>query len=306
MNIEILSSSLEFIKPEIALSLTLVLIVVIDLIMGKNKIFLPYVTIAGLLITGYFVAEQFGMETFAFVTPPSSAGLVSVDAFGAFFKSIVVLSSLFVVLFSLTSSEIIGCEDRHGEYYTLILGMALGMFLMTSATDLILIYISIELLSLSSYVLAGFVKTVDRNSEASLKYIIYGGVASGIMLFGISIIFGLTGNTNLFLINAVIQAEQLGGFTFIFAGILVLSGIGFKVSIAPFHFWTPDVYEGAPITITAFLSVASKAAGFALLIRFIKKIWIIRNVVEKKYSKIYSLIKQIEKNIGNAWNRFKN
>ena len=90
------------------------------------------------------------------------------------------------------------------------------------------------------------------------------------MLFGISIIFGITGNTNLFLINAFLQAEQLGGFTFIFAGILVLSVIGFKVSIAPFHFWTPDVYEGAPITITAFLSVASKAAGFALLIRFIK------------------------------------
>lgn len=270
MNIEILSSSLEFIKPEIALSLTLVLIVVIDLIMGENKKLLPYVTIVGLLITGYFVAEQFGMNTFAFVSPHSSAGLVSVDAFGAFFKSIVVLSSLFVVLFSLTSSEIIGCEDRHGEYYTLILGMALGMFLMSSATDLILIYLSIELLSLSSYVLAGFIKTRDRSSEASLKYIIYGGVASGVMLFGISIIFGLTGNTNLFLINAILQAEQLGGFTFIFAGILVLGGIGFKVSIAPFHFWTPDVYEGAPITITAFLSVASKAAGFALLIRFVK------------------------------------
>ena len=168
MNIEILSSSLEFIKPEIALSLTLVLIVVIDLIIGKNKQFLPYVTIAGLLITGYFVAEQFGMNTFAFVTPPSSAGLVSIDAFGAFFKAIVVLSSLFVVLFSLTSSEIIGCEERHGEYYTLILGMALGMFLMSSATDLILIYLSVELLSLSSYVLAGFIKTRDRRDRKSV------------------------------------------------------------------------------------------------------------------------------------------
>jgi len=307
LNIEILSSSLEFIKPEIALSLTLVLIVVIDLIMGKNKQLLPYVTILGLLITGFFVVEQFGMSTYAFVTPPSSAGLVSVDAFGAFFKSIVVLSSLFVVLFSLTSSEIIGCEDRHGEYYTLILGMALGMFLMTSATDLILIYLSVELLSLSSYVLAGFVKTVERDSEASLKYIIYGGVASGIMLFGISIIFGLTGNTNLFLINAILQAEQLSGFTFIFAGILVLGGIGFKVSIAPFHFWTPDVYEGAPITITAFLSVASKAAGFALLIRFIKitffdsitadGYWILLNVID--WQSILVMLAILTMSIGN-------
>jgi NADH-quinone oxidoreductase subunit N len=307
LNIEILSSSLVFIKPEIALSLTLVLIVVIDLIMGKNKKFLPYVTIVGLLITGFFIAEQFGMKTFAFVTPPSSTGMVSVDAFGAFFKSIVVLSSLFVVLFSLTSSEIIGCEDRHGEYYTLILGMALGMFLMSSATDLILIYLSVELLSLSSYVLAGFIKTLDRSSEASLKYIIYGGVASGVMLFGISIIFGLTGNTNLFLINAILQAEQLGGFTFIFAGILVLGGIGFKVSIAPFHFWTPDVYEGAPITITAFLSVASKAAGFALLIRFIKitfleKItadgyWLLLNVID--WQSILVMLAILTMSIGN-------
>ncbi len=167
--------------------------------MGKNKTLLPYVTLLGLLITGYFVAEQFGMSAYAFVTPPSNAGMLSVDAFGAFFKMIVVISTLFIVLFSLTSSEIIGCEDRHGEYYTLMLGMVLGMFLMSSATDLILIYLSVELLSLSSYVLAGFVKTRDRSSEASLKYIIYGGVASGIMLFGISIIFGLTGNTNLFL-----------------------------------------------------------------------------------------------------------
>ena len=99
MNIEILSSSLEFIKPEIALSLTLVLIVVIDLIMGQNKKLLPYVTILGLLITGFFVVEQFGMSAYAFVTPPSTAGMVSVDAFGAFFKAVVVLSTLFVVLF---------------------------------------------------------------------------------------------------------------------------------------------------------------------------------------------------------------
>ncbi len=307
MNIEILSSSLEFIKPEIALSLTLVLIVVIDLIMGNNKKLLPYAAILGLLITAYFTAEQFGMSAFAFVSPPSTAGLLSIDAFGAFFKTVVILTSIFIVLFSLSSSEIISCDDRHGEYYTLILGMTLGMFLMSSATDLILIYLSVELLSLSSYVLAGFVKTVKRDSEASLKYIIYGGVASGIMLFGISIIFGLTGNTNLFLINAVMQTEQLSGFTYIFAGMLVLGGLGFKVSVAPFHFWTPDVYEGAPITITAFLSVASKAAGFALLIRFIKitffdtvtadGYWILLNIID--WESILVLLAILTMSIGN-------
>jgi NADH-quinone oxidoreductase subunit N len=270
LNLDFLANSLQYIKPEIALSITLVLVVLVDLIMGKNKKPLPYLSIIGLLITGYFVIDQFSITAYAFSTTEGSAGLLSVDAFGAFFKTIVLLSSIFVILFSITSSEIIQSEDRLGEYYTLILGMILGMFLISSATDFILIYLSLELLSLSSYILAGFIKTHERSSEASLKYVIYGGVASGVMLFGISLMYGLTGTTNLYEINSVLQIEQLSGFTFIFAGILILTGIGFKVSVAPFHFWTPDVYEGAPITITAFLSVASKAAGFALLIRFIK------------------------------------
>ena len=153
---------------------------------------------------------------------------------------IVLLSSIFIILFSITSNEIIESNDRHGEYYTLIIGMILGMFLISSASDLILIYLSIELLSLSSYVLAGFLKTVKRSSEASLKYVIYGGVASGIMLFGISILYGLTGTTNLYEMNVLLQNTNVSTFTFIFAGVMVLGGIGFKVSIAPFHFWTPD------------------------------------------------------------------
>jgi NADH-quinone oxidoreductase subunit N len=149
-------------------------------------------------------------------------------------------------------------------------GMILGMFFMASASDLILIYISIELLSLSSYVLAGFVKNTVRSSEASLKYVIYGGVSSGIMLFGISLIYGLTGTTNLYEINSIVQIQSFPYITFLIAALFITVGFGFKISAAPFHFWTPDVYEGAPLPITAYLSVASKAAGFAVLIRFIK------------------------------------
>jgi NADH-quinone oxidoreductase subunit N len=148
--------------------------------------------------------------------------------------------------------------------------MVIGMFFLSSANDLILIYLSIELMSLSSYVLAGFVKNSIRNSEASLKYVIYGSASSGIMLFGISILYGITGSTNLFEINSVLRFPTAPDITFLISIIMIFAGIGFKISIVPFHFWTPDVYEGAPITITAFLSVASKAAGFAVLIRFIK------------------------------------
>lgn len=270
MNLESLSADLAFIKPEIVISITLVLIVLFDLIWPKKKKILPYLSVLGLLVTGCFVIEQFGMHSSAFSASISGSGMMAVDSFGAFFKLIVLVTSLFIILFSVTSLEIIESEDRQGEYYTLIFGMILGMFFIISATNLILIYVSIELLSLSSYILAGFLKTVKRSTEASLKYLIYGGVASGVMLFGISILFGLTGTINLYDINYALQAGQLGGFTFIFAGMMILGGIGFKISVAPFHFWTPDVYEGAPITLTAFLSVASKAAGFALLIRFIK------------------------------------
>jgi len=270
VNFENLSSSLQLIKPEIALSILLVVVVLFDLIFDKKKNLLPFISIIGLLITAYFVSQQFSMDTFAFKTGKLGKGLVAVDSFAAFFKMIVVLSSIFVILFSVTSKEIIASKDRQGEYYTLIMGMILGMFLISSAADLILIYLSIELLSLCSYILAGFLKTVKRSSEASLKYVIYGSASSGIMLFGISILYGLTGTTNLYEMNTILQNVNVMGFTFIFAGVMVLGGIGFKISIAPFHFWTPDVYEGAPIAITAYLSVASKAAAFALLIRFIK------------------------------------
>ena len=290
MNFDNLSTSLQLIKPEIALSILLVVIVLFDLIFDKRKNLLPFISIIGLLITAYFVVEQFNMNNFAFRYDVTSVGMLAVDSFSAFFKMIVIVTSIFVILFSASSSEIINSSDRHGEYYTLIMGMILGMFLVSSASDLILIYVSIELLSFSSYILAGFLKTVERSSEASLKYVIYGSTASGVMLFGISILYGLTGTTNLYEMNAILQSAQVGGFTFIFAGVLVLGGIGFKISIAPFHFWTPDVYEGAPIAITAYLSVASKAAGFAVLIRIIKVTffqnitpdggWVLLNIID--------------------------
>jgi len=269
LNLDHIISDLVFIKPELAISVTLVLIILVDLIFSEHKKILPFVSMSGLLVTCFFVIEQFGMSAFAFKTS-SGAGLIVVDNFGSFFKVIILFASLIIIFFSINSSEIKLINDRHGEYYTLLFGMILGMFMMSSSADLIVLYISIELLSLSSYILVGILKTTIRNSEASLKYVIYGGVSSGIMLFGISLIFGITGSTNLFEINSLIQGHSFPLLTFLIAGLFVLVGLGFKISAAPFHFWTPDVYEGAPIPITAYLSVASKAAGFVVLIRFIK------------------------------------
>lgn len=281
-------SSIGFIKPEIAIAIGLVLIVLIDLIIPKKKFLLPITSLIIFTVASYYIVEQFSLYNFAFGTGDST-GMISIDSFGAFFKLIVIVASLIIIAFSVASKELFESYDRLGEYYTLLFGMILGMFFMISASDLILIYVSVELLSLSSYILAGFTKKSLRNSEASLKYLIYGGVSSGIMLFGISLIFGLTGSTNLYQINSLIQMAQFNSLTFLLAGVLIFVGIGFKISVAPFHFWTPDVYEGAPITITAFLSVASKAAGFALLIRFIK-ITFIQSVDEQGYWQLVNLI----------------
>lgn len=270
-----LYQSLELIRPEIVLSIALVVLVIFDLIFHTNKKIIPYVALAGLIITGasLLINPQTGFA-FQQTNLMGKIGLVAVDSFGIFFKTLIIISSLLVVFFSLSSEEIQKISDRVGEYYALIFGMILGMFFIISATDLILIYLSLELMSLSSYVLAGFTKLRDRNTEASLKYLIYGAVSSGLMLFGISLIYGLTGSTNLYIINMILQSPNANQFTLAFANILIFAGIGYKISSAPFHFWTPDVYEGAPITITAYLSVASKAAGFALLIRFIKTTYV--------------------------------
>jgi NADH-quinone oxidoreductase subunit N len=264
-----LTANLQAILPEISLALTLVAIIVFDLIFVKSKKFLPFISLVGLIIAFSFVVLQFGNPKSAF-SVSGNFYLLSLDNFSSFFKILILITTAFIVLFSISSKEINSCPDRHGEYYVLIFGMVIGMFFMVSANDLILIYLSLELLSLSSYVLAGFVKTSTRNSEASLKYIIYGSASSGIMLFGISILYGITGSTNLHEINTILQHPSANQLTFLMSILMIFAGIGFKISIVPFHFWTPDVYEGAPISITAFLSVASKAAGFAVLIRFLQ------------------------------------
>lgn len=264
MDMTNLSELLGLLTPEISVSLFLVAIVIFDLIFNKDKKILPFIALAGVAVTLFFVVSQFGE-----ITEPIKHGMITIDKFGLYFKVLILISTVFIILFTLSSDEIKASADRLGEYYTLIFGMLLGMFLLVTATDLILIYLSIELLSLSSYVLAGFTKLRSRSSEAALKYLLYGAVSSGLMLFGISLIYGLTGSTNLYVINDYLVSSNGNVVMLALASVMIFAGIGYKISAAPFHFWTPDVYEGAPITITAYLSVASKAAGFAMLVRIL-------------------------------------
>ncbi|MGM0507308.1 MAG: NADH-quinone oxidoreductase subunit N [Bacteroidota bacterium] len=170
----------------------------------------------------------------------------------------------------MNSRELDHYMERIGEYYMLITGMMIGMFLMVGSTNLLIMYLGFELTSLSSYVLVGFTKESKRSAEASMKYIIYGAVSSGVMLYGLSLLFGATGTVNIHEINEVLLAGTIQPMILNVSILMITVGLGFKIAVVPFHFWAPDVYEGAPITIAAFLAVASKIAAFGLLIRFFK------------------------------------
>ncbi|MBM4165432.1 MAG: NADH-quinone oxidoreductase subunit N [Ignavibacteria bacterium] len=196
------------------------------------------------------------------------SNMYAVDSFSVFFKVIIGVSSLIVIGFSFQSEELNSKGRKLGEYYSLLVALTLGMFLMTSASNLLMMYLSLELSSIASYILAGYLREQEDSSEASLKYILFGAAASGAMLYGISILYGLTGSLDVYGIQKILASGSYNSITLLFSGILILVGFGYKISAAPFHFWTPDVYQGSPITITALLAVASKAGGFAMMIRF--------------------------------------
>lgn len=256
--------SLEHFKPEATLAASFCVAIIVDLFLRKKSHWVAIVSLLGLAVSGLFLFQQMDVSESIF------SNMLAVDSFSFFFKLVILLCSLFIVLFSLSSAELNAGPRRLGEYYALLLSLTLGMFLMSGATNLLMMYLSLELTSISSYILAGYTKDAPDSSEASLKYIIYGALSSGLMLYGISILYGLTGATDIYGINTALMEGDVNTAALLIAGVLTIAGFGYKISSAPFHFWTPDVYEGAPITITAFLSVASKAAGFAMMIRFFK------------------------------------
>ena len=255
---------LPYIYPEIALTATFLVAILADLVFSRSPAVVAAVAMGGLLVTGLLIMRQSGMDVSIF------GNMLAVDPFAYFFKLVIIIAAVFVLVFSLWSSELLAVQRRLGEFYALLVALTLGMVLMAGASNLLMMYLAIELSSISSYILSGFTKEAPDSSEASLKYVIYGALSSGLMLYGISILYGLTGSLDLYAINKVLAEGSPATLPLLIAGALTLAGLGYKISAVPFHFWTPDVYEGAPITITAFLSVGSKAGGFALMIRFFK------------------------------------
>ncbi|MBC8478979.1 MAG: NADH-quinone oxidoreductase subunit N [FCB group bacterium] len=250
--------SLVLYLPELLLVAAILLTIVFDLISGLRK-WSYLISLLGLVCTGLLLYANSGTHSSLFMD------MIAIDPFSHFFKWIFLIAGFLTILVSRYTRQLV--EVNLAEYNALLLIVVFGLFLMVTATNLITVYLGIETVSIPSYILAGMLKSDRKSNEASLKYVIFGAFASGLMLYGFSWLYGLAGSTNLVEIqNALVSVDK--NLVVYMSIILVLVGIGYKLSMVPFHYWTPDVYEGAPTPITAFLSVAPKAAGFALLIRF--------------------------------------
>jgi len=248
--------------PELTVVVFAILVILLDLGV-RQKAVLRSVSLAGLVIAGGVSVVMWGGSY-----PALFSNMLAVDNFAIFFKLLFVGIAFLVIL---ASADYVAKFARfQGEYYALILLSTLGMMLMAATADLISLYIALELTSISLYVLVGFLKD-HKSTESSLKYLLLGALASAILLYGMALIFGFTGQTQLGEIAQSLQTMSpqalLASPALLMGIVFLIAGFGFKIAAVPFQMWVPDVYEGAPTTVTAYLSVASKAAGFAIILR---------------------------------------
>src|SRR5580765_3989683 len=248
-----------YILPELVLTVGALLVLIADVALPKSqRAALSWVTLLALGATAV------SLLPFTSTRVEVAHGLMAVDQFALFFKAVFLFAAAITVLMSIRYLAVEGASP--GEYYFLILCATLGMFVMAGGIDLITIFIGLETMAVSFYILAGFIKPNQRSNEAAVKYFLLGAFSLGILLYGMSLMYGLSGTTNLRTM-ATLFAGQEHDPRLVLAVILVVAGVGFKIAAVPFHMWAPDVYEGSPTPVTAFLSVGSKAASFAMLLR---------------------------------------
>jgi NADH-quinone oxidoreductase subunit N len=252
--------SLVYSWPEIVLVATIVVLLLIEVLPVKKSLVgeLALLGTAGACLAA--ALQSGGPQGWLF------SRMVVIDAFAVFFKIVLALAAFGAVWLSLASKELRG--QHAAEYYVTLVACTLGMFYMASASNLLMAYLALEFVSQTSYILSGFLKANRRSSEAALKYLIYGGVASAAMVYGMSLVFGVAGSLDYALIGERLVAGEVNSPVIFVATVLMLAGFGYKIAMVPFHMWAPDVYEGAPLPVTAFLAVGSKAAGVAMLVRF--------------------------------------
>ena len=258
-------------SPEIVLFLFAFGILSLDMAWQRDEskqATLSLLTIVGCLVTLVLVILVWLIGTPAMIATDStnSAPMIAADQFGMFFKFYAVITALVVALIG---EDYIRARIRfRGEFYALMLLAALSLMFVSSSVNLLMIYLAFEFLSIVSYILTGYLRENERSIEGAVKYFIYGAAASGVMLYGFSLLYGATGKLDLYgIANGLTTSPASGGPLIIASIILIVVGLGFKIALVPFHQWAPEAYQGAPTPITAFLSVGPKAAGFALMAR---------------------------------------
>lgn len=259
--------------PEIFLSVSIVALLLLSFFRreGSSDIRFYYLS-AICVITVAIILELFTYAGGQAVT--IFYGMLRHDSLAHFFKLICLASTFLFLIFAFTSRETTGRSLRSMEYILLILANTLGMLFLVSSTNLLMLYLSLELLSFTSYILTGFVERDDKATEAAVKYLLYGGIASGVMVYGLSLLYGIAGSLDYFVIYEYLSSNTVSASMLYVSVIFILAGFGYKIAAFPFHLWCPDVYEGSPTPFTAFLSVGPKAAGFAMAVRFFYQIFL--------------------------------
>ena len=286
--------NLVLISPEICVLATAVVVILADLFFQRKSI-LATISLIGLAAAfGFTIYLWGGNEQATF------ANMLVVDKFALFFKLLFPVMAALVIL---ASTDYVSKFDGYqGEYYALVLLSTMGMMLISAATDFISIFVALELISISLYALVGFLKDT-KSTEASLKYLLLGAIASAILLYGMAFVFGFTGKTQLGDIANAIRSMSLGGASaapgLMLGLVLLIVGFGFKIAAFPFQMWVPDVYEGAPTPITAYLSVASKAAGFAIILRIFYSAFSLPTWLSHDWGMIFAVLAAIGMTVGN-------
>jgi NADH-quinone oxidoreductase subunit N len=250
--------------PELVLSAAMLLVVLVDASRARARDAVNFVLTGAALVAALVLCLPLRLHA----ATELWSGMVVLDPVAVFFKLLLIGASLIVLVMFRRSRELAGLVMS--EFYALLLAVTVSTLLLAASNDLAMLYLALEMVSVTSYVMVAYMKGDKLSNEASLKYILFGAVSTGVMLYGLSLMYGLTGSTSL----PIIRDALAGGLTdenrlalYVIA-LLVFAGFGFKTAAVPFHFWCPDVYQGAPTPVTAFLSVAPKAAGFAIMLRF--------------------------------------
>ncbi len=261
------SEMIRAILPQIGLAVLAMIVLAYDLVWrGKQKRGLGWLTAGGLVVV--FII------TLIFSRPGAESvqvwgGMLRHDWLGFTFTLLFIFGAAITSLFAMDVKPL----GQKGEFYLLLLVSTIGMSLMAASADLVMLFLAIETTSIPLYILAGFYKQDNKSTEAGYKYFLFGAMTSAVMLYGFSLIYGFTGTTDIYAITEMVVSGEVALALAIGTLILVMVGFGFKISVVPFHFWAPDVYEGAPTPVAGFLSTASKAAGFAVLMRVLLTVY---------------------------------